>query len=111
MVDKFELIRKRVKIAHDRRNSYVNTKRRPLHFETGEPVFLRVSPFWKMMSIHNLFHVSLLCQYVADESHILHPSEVQLEPDLSYVERALIILDRKDKVLRNKRISLVMVRW
>ncbi|XP_073129181.1 uncharacterized protein [Henckelia pumila] len=45
------------------------------------------------------------------ESHILHPTEVQLDQNLSYVERPLRILDRKDKVLRNKRIPLVMVQW
>ncbi|XP_073137189.1 uncharacterized protein [Henckelia pumila] len=50
-------------------------------------------------------------KYVADESHILHPTEVPLDKDLSYVERPLRILDRKDKVLRNKSIPLVMVQW
>ncbi|XP_073136980.1 uncharacterized protein [Henckelia pumila] len=49
--------------------------------------------------------------YVADESRILHPTEVQLDQDLSYVERPLRILDMKDKVLRNKSIPLMMVQW
>ncbi|XP_073137227.1 uncharacterized protein [Henckelia pumila] len=31
-----------------------------------------------LSSIHNVFHVSLLCQYIADESHILYPIEVFL---------------------------------
>ncbi|XP_073153702.1 uncharacterized protein [Henckelia pumila] len=133
MVDKVELIKRRIKTTQDRQTSYANTKRRPLYFEAGEHVFLRVLPFRKMMrfglkgklaprfigpfemlekvgdvayslalppylsSIHNVFHMSLLCQYVADESHILHPMEVQL--------------DRKDKVLWNKCIPLVMVQW
>ncbi|XP_073137222.1 uncharacterized protein [Henckelia pumila] len=61
--------------------------------------------------IHDVFHVSLMRQYMADELHILHPTEVQLDQDLSYVERPLRILDRKDKVLQNKRIPLVMVQW
>ncbi|XP_073154005.1 uncharacterized protein [Henckelia pumila] len=123
MVDIVELIRKRVKNAQDREASYANTKRRPLHFETEEHVFLRVSHFRKVMrfdlkgklaprfiglfeilekfgdvayhlalpsylfNIHNVFHVSLLRQYIADELHILHPTKVQLEPNLSYVER------------------------
>ncbi|XP_073137213.1 uncharacterized protein [Henckelia pumila] len=63
------------------------------------------------VDIHDVFHVSLLRQYVADESHILHLTEVQLDQDLSYVKRPLRILDRKDKVLRNKSIPLVMVQW
>ncbi|XP_073132159.1 uncharacterized protein [Henckelia pumila] len=64
-----------------------------------------------LSSIHDVFHVSLLRQYVVDESHILHPTEVQLDPDFSYVEIPLMILDRKDKVLCNKCIPLVMVQW
>ncbi|XP_073133293.1 uncharacterized protein [Henckelia pumila] len=61
---------------------------------------------------HNVFHVFLLREYVAYESHhVLHSIEVQLEQDLSYVERSIRILDRKEKILRNKRISLVMVQW
>ncbi|XP_073137267.1 uncharacterized protein [Henckelia pumila] len=64
-----------------------------------------------LSSIHDVFHVSFLRQYVAVESHILHPNEVQLDRDLSYVERPLRILDKKEKVLRNKRIPLVMVQW
>ncbi|XP_073153583.1 uncharacterized protein [Henckelia pumila] len=67
--------------------------------------------FDRLASIHNVFHVSLFRQYFANESHILHPTEFQLKPNLSYVERMLRILNRKDKVLRNKRIPLVMVQW
>ncbi|XP_073139126.1 uncharacterized protein [Henckelia pumila] len=96
IVDKVELIKKRIKTARDRYANYAKTKCRTLHYETGEHVLLRVSPFRK---------------YVADESHILHPTEVQLDPNLSYVERHLRIIDRKDKVLRSKRIPLVMIQW
>ncbi|XP_073120200.1 uncharacterized protein [Henckelia pumila] len=64
-----------------------------------------------LSSNHDVFHVSLLRQYVADDSHILHRTEVQLEQDLSYVKRPLRILDKKDKVLRNKRVPLVIVQW
>ncbi|XP_073129512.1 uncharacterized protein [Henckelia pumila] len=96
IVDKVELIKKRIKTAHNKHASYGNTKRKPLHFETGEHVFLQVSPFRK---------------YVEDESHILHPTEVQLKPNFSYVERPDRIIDRKDKVLRNMGIPLVMIQW
>ncbi|XP_073133413.1 uncharacterized protein [Henckelia pumila] len=143
-MEKVELIEKKIKTVEDRHDSFAKTKCIPLHFEAREHVFMRVSPFWKVMrfglkdkltprfigsfeilenvgdvayllalppylsSIHNVFHVSLICQYIADESHILHPTEVQLEQGLSYVERPLKILDKKDKVLRNKCIPLVM---
>ncbi|XP_073121549.1 uncharacterized protein [Henckelia pumila] len=40
-----EFIKKRIKATQDRHAGYANTKRRQLHFEIGEYVFLRVSPF------------------------------------------------------------------
>ncbi|XP_073153119.1 uncharacterized protein [Henckelia pumila] len=88
MNDAVEMIRKRIKAVQDRQASYANSE-----------------------CFHDVFHVSLLRQYMADDSHILHPTEVQLDQDLSYVVRQLRILDRKDKVLRNKRIPLVIVQW
>ncbi|XP_073124796.1 uncharacterized protein [Henckelia pumila] len=131
IVDKVELIKKSIKTAHDRQTSYANTKRIPLHFETGEHVFLRVSPFRKVMrfglkgkqaprfigpfeileKVDDVAYHLALPPYLSDELHILHLTEIQLELDLSYVEKPLRILDRKYKVLRNKRIPLVMVQW
>ncbi|XP_073121785.1 uncharacterized protein [Henckelia pumila] len=54
---------------------------------------LALQPY--LSGIHNVFHVSLLWQYIADELHVIHPTDVQLERDLSYVERPLNILDKK----------------
>ncbi|XP_075483798.1 uncharacterized protein LOC142523951 [Primulina tabacum] len=45
MKDKVELIRKRMKTAQDRQASYANKRRRPLEFQVGDYVFLKVSPF------------------------------------------------------------------
>ncbi|XP_073121443.1 uncharacterized protein [Henckelia pumila] len=75
--------------------------------KVGDVAYHLVLPPY-LSSIHNVFHVSLLRQYIADELHILQPMEVQLDPDLSYVERLLKIIDRKDKVFWNKRIPLVI---
>ncbi|XP_073133243.1 uncharacterized protein [Henckelia pumila] len=119
MTDAVEMIHKRIKASQDLQASYANTRRRPLHFEVGEHVFLRVSPFRKVMrfglkgkfsprfigpfeilekvgdvtyslalppylsSIHDVFDVSLLRQYVEDDSHILHPTEVKLYQNMS----------------------------
>ena len=37
--------------------------------------------------------------------------DLELEPDLSFEEQPVQILDQKDKVLRNKTIPLVKVLW
>ena len=41
-----ELIRDRLKAAQDRQKKYANPARKDIHFEPGEPVLLKVSP-WK----------------------------------------------------------------
>ena len=61
--------------------------------------------------IHNVFHISQLREYVKDESHILDYSEVELQPDLSYKEQSMAILDRSVKTLKNREIPFVLVFW
>ncbi|XP_073133905.1 uncharacterized protein [Henckelia pumila] len=115
IIDKVELIKKRIKIAQDRQASYANTKRIPLHFEIGENVFLRFSPFRRVIRFGlKAFTTCFMCHYFVSTlqmSRKFFPKEVHLELNLSYVERSLRIIDRKYKVLRNKRIPLVMVQW
>ncbi|KAK8562255.1 hypothetical protein V6N12_010341 [Hibiscus sabdariffa] len=61
--------------------------------------------------IHNVFHVSMLRRYKSDPSHILELEEVELNPDLSYDEEPVQILDREVKRLRNKSVPLVKFLW
>ena len=73
----------------------------------GEVAYqLRLPP--KLVRIHNVFHVSMLQKYMADPSHVLRNQPVEL---LTYEEILVQIVDRKDKVLRNKVIPLMKVLW
>ncbi|XP_063942643.1 uncharacterized protein LOC135150309 [Daucus carota subsp. sativus] len=65
----------------------------------------------QMEHIHNVFHVSMLKKYNPDSKHVIEYEPVELETDLSYVEMPVEILDRKEKVLRNKVVNLVRVLW
>ncbi|XP_030483576.2 uncharacterized protein LOC115700156 [Cannabis sativa] len=64
-----------------------------------------------LSTVHNVFHVSMLRKYVSDPMHILSYEALELQPDLSYDEQPVQILDRKEKVLRSKTIALVKVLW
>ena len=64
-----------------------------------------------MSNLHDVFHVSMLRKYMADPSHVLQHQEIEISPAVSYEEQPVAILDRKDKVLRNKVIQLVKVLW
>ena len=65
----------------------------------------------ELSMIHNVFHVSMLRKYVPDPSHVIQVEPLEINQDVSYVEEPVAILDRQDKVLRNKVISLVKVLW
>ncbi|XP_073049516.1 uncharacterized protein [Primulina eburnea] len=136
-----------MRAAQDRQAKYANIRRRPLIFEKGDRVFLKISPFRgtvrfgkkgklsprfigpyeilervgdlayrlallpALSGVHDVFHVSMLRKYHPDPSHVLPPDEVELDQNLSYIERPIQILDRKDKQLINKLIPLVKVQW
>ena len=43
------MIRERLKVAADRQKSYADLKRKDIQYEIGEKVFLKVSPWKKVM--------------------------------------------------------------
>ena len=65
----------------------------------------------ELASVHNVFHVSMLKKYVPDPSHVLSQEPIEVQTDLTYEERPVQILDREEKVLRNKTIFMVKVLW
>ncbi|KAK5825584.1 hypothetical protein PVK06_020440 [Gossypium arboreum] len=139
------VIRESLKAASDRQKSYADLKRKDIEYQVGDKVFLKVSPWKKVLRfgrkgklsprfigpyeiservgpvayrlilppelerIHNVFHVSMLRRYRSDPSHVISPSEVEIQADMSYEEEPIRILAREVKELRNKRVPLVKV--
>ncbi|XP_058000799.1 uncharacterized protein LOC131179100 [Hevea brasiliensis] len=64
----------------------------------------------KLSQIHDIFHVSMLRRYKSDPSHVLQKQPIELREDLTYEEKPVEIINREEKVLRNKFIPLVKVR-
>jgi hypothetical protein len=58
---------------------------------------------------HNVFHVSVLCPYVADESHKLNWKELQVSNMGNLTVEPLRILDRRVRQLRNRLVDQVKV--
>ncbi|KAI3523729.1 hypothetical protein L1887_02080 [Cichorium endivia] len=145
--DKIRVISDRLKAAQDRQKSYADNRRKPLEFQVGDRVLLKVSP-WKgvvrfgkkgklspryigpyeiverigsvayrlklpqsLSTIHDTFHVSNLKKCLADDSQIISPEEVQVDPRLHFVEEPTEILDRDVKRLKRSKIPLVKVCW
>ncbi|XP_042423270.1 uncharacterized protein LOC122010867 [Zingiber officinale] len=64
-----------------------------------------------LAGVHDVFHVSMLRKYVPHPTHILTDVSITLQPDLTYEEVPVRILDRKERQRRNKTIRLVKVGW
>lgn len=57
----------------------------------------------------DVFPISKFKKYKLDKFHIISYSEMELQVDISHSEKPLKIIDRKERVLRLKTISMVKV--
>ncbi|GJV47475.1 putative reverse transcriptase domain, ribonuclease H-like domain, aspartic peptidase domain protein [Tanacetum coccineum] len=112
-------IRQRLQAARDRQRSYANVRRRPMEFQVGDRVMLKVvSPVayklelpGELNKVHSTFYVSNLKKYLSDESLIIPMKELWLDEKLNFVEEPVEIMDREVKQLKQSRIPIVKVRW
>ncbi|KAA3474134.1 DNA/RNA polymerases superfamily protein [Gossypium australe] len=137
--DKVKIIRARLKEASDRQKSYADLKRKDMEFEVGDKVFLKVSPWKKVLRFgqkgklsprfigpytvlkrvgpvaYQLELPAELSQihdvFHSDPSHVVPVAEIEVNSDLSFEEEPVQILDRDVKVLRRKSVPLVKVLW
>nr|GEY36822.1 putative nucleotidyltransferase, ribonuclease H [Tanacetum cinerariifolium] len=65
----------------------------------------------QLSHVHNIFHVSLLRGYKYHPFHVISYPPNQIRADLSYVKEPEAILDRQDRVMRNKTIPFVKILW
>ncbi|KAL8147590.1 hypothetical protein AgCh_005056 [Apium graveolens] len=65
----------------------------------------------QLQHIHNLFRISMLKCYILNLNQVIEYEPIELQPDLSCMERPIQILDRKERVLSNKSIPIVKVLW
>jgi hypothetical protein len=63
------------------------------------------------MTVHNVFHVSLLRKYIPDANHVIDWNVIQVEQEGVLQLHHVRILDRKSKQLWNRAIGLVKVHW
>jgi hypothetical protein len=57
--------------------------------------------FATSMSVHNVFHVSLLKKYIPDVNHVIDWNVIQVEQEGSFQVHPVCILDRKIKQIWN----------
>ena len=63
------------------------------------------------MSIHNVFHVSLLKKYIPDANHVIDWNVIQVKQESTFQVHMVHILDQKIKHLWNQSIGFETVQW
>ncbi|GKD00605.1 putative reverse transcriptase domain-containing protein, partial [Tanacetum coccineum] len=99
--EKIVQIRQRLQAARDQQRGYANIRRKPLEFQVGDRVMLKVSPQKvytlelpkELSSVHNTFHVSNLKKCLSDESLVIPMKDLWLADTLNFVEEPVEIMD------------------
>jgi hypothetical protein len=64
-----------------------------------------------MSAIHDVFHVSQLKKCVRLPTEVLSEPELEIEPDLSYQEHPVKVLNQKERSTRAKAIKMYKIQW
>nr|GFB05230.1 hypothetical protein [Tanacetum cinerariifolium] len=97
----------KLKEARSRQKSYADKHRRDLEFQVEDRVFLKVLPF------RGVKHFGIKGKL---SPRFIGPFEIlerigQIQPDMSLSEEPKSILDRQERVMRNKTIPFVKILW
>nr|GEX12421.1 putative reverse transcriptase domain-containing protein [Tanacetum cinerariifolium] len=88
-MEKIILIKQSIQAVQDRKRSYADRKRKPMEFEVGDRVMLKVSP-WKGVVLF-----------------VMPLEGVHIDDTLQFVEEPVEIMEREIKRLKRSRIPLV----
>ncbi|GJV47799.1 putative reverse transcriptase domain-containing protein [Tanacetum coccineum] len=114
-------IKNRLLATRSRQKSYADVRRKPLEFEVGNKVMLKVSP-WKgvvrfgkhgKLSPRYIgpFKILSRVEVLSDEDLIIPLDEIRIDEKLYFIEEPIEIMDREVKQLKQSRIPIVKVRW
>ncbi|GKC44906.1 hypothetical protein Tco_1062628 [Tanacetum coccineum] len=84
-----------------RQKSYADVRRKPMEFDVGNMVMLKVSPRKGIIRF----------EVPRDENLVIPLEEIQLDDKLHFIEEPVEIMDREVKQLNQSRIPIVKVSW
>ncbi|GJV36495.1 putative reverse transcriptase domain-containing protein [Tanacetum coccineum] len=108
-------IKKHIQDVRDRQKSYADRRRKPLEFQVGDKVMLKVSPwkgvirFSKQGKLNPRYIGPFKCLF--GEPLAIPLDEIQIDDKLNFIEEPVEIMDQEVKRLKQIRIPIVKVRW
>jgi hypothetical protein len=75
------------------------------------PVAYRIHLPSQLAAIHDVFHISQLKKCIKVPTEIIETRAIEIEPDLSYTEQPIQILDTKERVTKRKKIKMYKILW
>jgi hypothetical protein len=82
-----------------------------LILERYGPVAYRLQLPETLSIVHNVFHVSQLKKCLQISDRTINVVDVALEPDLTYSEHPIRVLDQKDRITRKRTLKFYKVQW
>ncbi|GJW66406.1 putative reverse transcriptase domain-containing protein [Tanacetum coccineum] len=106
----------RIQVARDRQKSYADVRRKPLEFQVGDRVMLKVLPWKGVIRFGkrgklNPRYIGPFKKCLSDESLVILLDEIHIDDKLHYMEEPIDIMDREVKRLKQSRILIIKVRW
>nr|GEW17934.1 putative reverse transcriptase domain-containing protein [Tanacetum cinerariifolium] len=131
-IEKIVQIKQGMQAARNRQKSYADLKRKPMEFQVGDKVMLKLNPRYvrpfkvlerigdvayklnlleELSRVYNTFHGSNLKKCHADEPLAFSLDGLHFDNKLHFVEEPVEIVNCKVKRLKRSQIPLVNVRW
>jgi hypothetical protein len=79
--------------------------------ETCGPVAYRLQLPYQLAAIHNIFHVYQLKKCIKIPTEVINFQTIKIEPDLSYTEHPIKILDTKERSTRREIVRMFKIKW
>ncbi|GKE78623.1 hypothetical protein Tco_1544743 [Tanacetum coccineum] len=106
--------------TRDRQKIYADVRHKPLKFQVGNRVMLKVlakertvgyrlEPPQQLSRVHSTFHVSNLKKCLSDEPLAIPLDEIHIDDKLCFVKEPVEIMDREVKWLKQSRIPIIKV--